>query len=77
MIKTKEIDVIATGKRINELRIAKGIRVSELSEMLGITVASCYKWINGKGLPSIDNIVRLSGILDISLDKLIVTNYEQ
>ncbi len=75
MMKTKEIDMFSTGKRINKLRVAKGIKVKELAEMMGVTVMSCYKWINGKSLPSIDNIVRLSGIFDTNIDNMIVTNY--
>lgn len=75
MMKTKEIDMFSTGKRINKLRAAKGIKVKELAEMMGVTVMSCYKWINGKSLPSIDNIVRLSGIFDTNIDNMIVTNY--
>lgn len=75
MMKTKEIDMFSTGKRINKLRVTKGIKVEELAEMMGVTVVSCYKWINGKSLPSIDNIVRLSGIFDTNIDNMIVTKY--
>lgn len=43
----------------------------ELSQSLNISRQSVSKWENGDNLPSIDNLISLSGLLDISLDELI------
>lgn len=43
----------------------------ELGKELGISRQSISKWENGETLPSIDNLIMLSGLLNISLDELI------
>lgn len=43
----------------------------ELGKELGISRQSISKWENGETLPSIDNLIVLSGLLNISLDELI------
>ncbi len=36
-------------------------------------VQTVYNWLAGKNVPSIDNLVVLSQVLDVSMDSLIVT----
>lgn len=43
----------------------------DLGKELGISRQSISKWENGETLPSIDNLIMLSGLLNISLDELI------
>ncbi|CAJ1185025.1 hypothetical protein CPR19088_GLDEOEPO_01818 [Companilactobacillus paralimentarius] len=43
----------------------------QLAEALSISRQSISKWETGENLPSIDNLISLSGLLDISLDELI------
>lgn len=43
----------------------------QLAEALNISRQSISKWETGENLPSIDNLISLSGLLDISLDELI------
>ncbi|QCT93546.1 helix-turn-helix domain-containing protein [Enterococcus sp. M190262] len=43
----------------------------ELEKELGISRQFISKWENGETLPSIDNLIVLSGLLNISLDELI------
>lgn len=43
----------------------------QLASSLNIARQSVSKWENGDSLPSIDNLISLSGLLDISLDELI------
>ncbi|MFC6176803.1 helix-turn-helix domain-containing protein [Companilactobacillus huachuanensis] len=52
-------------RKINELS------QSQLAEALSISRQSISKWETGENLPSIDNLISLSGLLDISLDELI------
>ncbi len=37
------------------------------------TPNTVYKWQNGECLPTIDNLVILAEILDVSMDEIIVT----
>ena len=59
------------GKNIAIYRKKNHLTQEELAKKLSITRQSVSKWENEETLPSIDNLVTLSGLLDISLDELI------
>ncbi|WP_394970080.1 helix-turn-helix domain-containing protein [Candidatus Allofournierella merdipullorum] len=68
-----KIDMAGTGRLINQLRIDAGMSVRDIQTILGLgSTQAIYKWLAGKGLPSIDNLVVLSSVLNVSLDDLIV-----
>ena len=67
------IDVIATGRNINDLRVRAGLTVRDLQRILGFSnPQAIYKWQNGLSIPSIDNLVILAAALHASLDDIIV-----
>ncbi len=67
------IDAAATGRNIDRLRIEAGLSVRDIQETFGFTTPQAvYKWIHGTALPSIDNLVILAAILDVTLDDIIV-----
>lgn len=68
------IDLLATGKNIQRLRKQAKIPVSRLADKMGITIMSVYKWQKCNCLPSLDNLVALSSILNVSMDEIIVIN---
>lgn len=69
------IDMTATGKRIRELRQAKGITVRELSEFMGFTEPQAvYKWQRGDSLPTVDNLLALSRILETTMEDILIGN---
>ena len=71
------IDIEATGQNIRRLREQKGISVRELSQFLGLAdVQAVYKWQRGETLPSTDNIVALSKILDTPMDQILILRQE-
>lgn len=71
------IDIVSTGQRIKEMRKASGISVRELQDILGLTnPQAIYKWQNGQCMPTIDNLVILSAVFDVTLDEMIVTESE-
>ncbi len=68
------IDMKATGENIVRLRKIRGITVKDIQESLKLsTPNTVYKWQNGECLPTIDNLVILAEILDVSMDEIIVT----
>lgn len=71
MTANKQLDVDATGKRIDELRKACGLTVRNVADSLGITVMSYYKWKSGKCMPTIDNLVLLAHIFGVNIDDII------
>lgn len=71
------INLKATGQRIQELRKARGLKVSELSEFMGFTEPQAvYKWQRGESLPTVDNLYALSKILRTSMEDILVGNDE-
>lgn len=73
MVTSTKIDMVRTGQHINQLRIDAGMSVRDIQTILGLgSTQAIYKWLAGKGLPSIDNLVVLSAMLKVSLDDLIV-----
>lgn len=68
------VDIDATGNRINELRRLKGMSVADVQNVFGFsTPQAVYKWITGKCLPTVDNLVVLAAVFGTTLDDIIVT----
>ena len=69
------IDLAATGANIKALLKSKGLKVTDVQNVFGFnTPQAIFKWLRGDALPSIDNLVILAHILDVTIDTIIITN---
>lgn len=69
------INAIATGANIRALIKNKGLKIADIQTVFGFrTPQAIFKWMRGDALPSIDNIVILAHILEVTIDKIIITN---
>ena len=69
------IDLVKTGNNITKLMKEKNIKVSDLQEAFGFEYPQAiYKWKRGECLPTLDNLIILSSIFVVPIDKIIVTN---
>lgn len=59
------------GQQIQSLRKIKGLSQDALAGMLYVTRQSVSQWENDKSMPSVDLLVRLSQIFDVSVDELL------
>ena len=59
------------GKKIKEQREQKNWSQDDLAEILNISRQSISKWELNKVYPSIDMLIKMSDLFDISLDELI------
>lgn len=67
------IDVKRTGRKMKEICRQKGITVKTIQKELYIgSFQSIYAWFSGKTLPSLDNMYRLSRLLGVPMEALIV-----
>lgn len=66
------IDLLATGKNITHLVKKRKMTVRFISSRLRVSETAVYKWCKGACLPTIDNLVMLSGLLDVPIGDLIV-----
>ena len=75
MFNIPTVDLIATGKNIEKLRKEAGYSVKDLQELFGFgTPQAIYKWQHGVALPTVDNLVFLSAIFQVSLEEILVIN---
>ena len=66
------IDKVGTGKNIKMYMDHVGLTARELQKYLRLgSVQSIYHWMEGKSLPSVDNLFALSILLGVTLDDLI------
>ena len=69
------VNMRQTGERISALREARGLTVRQLQRLLGfVTPQAIYKWQHGETLPTIDNLVALSAILEVPIEEILVTD---
>ena len=75
MITMPAIDMVATGRNIAVLRQAAGLTVKDLQTIFGFaTPQAIYKWHHGTAMPTIDNLVALAMIFDVTMDDIIVVD---
>ena len=61
-----------TGYSLRDLMKKKGISIKCVQEYLGLAcVQSIYHWLDGKKLPSLDNLYALSQLLQVPMDELV------
>lgn len=62
-----------TGKRIKQLLQDHGYKVKDIQGAMGFETSQVvYKWLSGKSLPSLDNFVILSRLLNTSIEDILV-----
>lgn len=67
------IDIQGTGANINTMRKRAGLSVRDIQTATGLGSAQAvYKWLAGQSLPSVDNLVILSSLLNTSIDNILV-----
>lgn len=67
------IDMEETGKRIRQIMEQKKLSVKDVKQYLNLSsVQSIYHWLNGKSLPTVDNLYALSELLRLPMDEIIV-----
>lgn len=67
------VDIKGTGARIDKLRKNAGLSVKDIQSILGLgSSQAVYKWLAGRCLPTIDNLVILSAVLNVKIDDIIV-----
>ena len=68
------VNMKKTGENITRMRKAAGVSVRELQTVLGLTTPQAiYGWQKGSYLPTIDNLIILAAVLDVTVDDLIST----
>ena len=77
MMTIPAIDMVATGRNYMKMRKAAGLSVREIQNIFGFTTPQAiYKWQHGTAMPTIDNLVVLAAVLDVTIDEILVVQRE-
>ncbi|MBR2702081.1 MAG: helix-turn-helix transcriptional regulator [Erysipelotrichaceae bacterium] len=67
------IDMVNTGINITKLRKANNLSVKEVQEVLGFnSPQALYKWERGDCLPTLDNLVILAELFQVTLNEILI-----
>lgn len=65
------IDMARTGDNIKRLRIAAGLTVNNLCDILGVSPQAVSKWQLGASVPAVDTLVVLAALFGVRIDDII------
>ena len=69
------IDKRKTGIHLRRLMDERKLSVKDVQQFLGLgSVQSVYHWLNGKSMPTIDNLYALSELFQVPIDDMVVGN---
>jgi len=67
------VNLIMTGENIRMIRMQRGLSVKDLQDIFGFaTPQAIYKWQQGAALPTVDNLVVLSNVFGVPIEKILV-----
>lgn len=67
------IDLQATGNRIKSLRTKSGFSIKNIQDVFGFQYPQAvYSWEQGKNIPTIDNLLILAKLFDVSIEEIVV-----
>ncbi len=67
------IDMTATGMNITRLRKNAGMTVRDLQGIFGFaTPQAIYKWQRGEAMPTLDNMIVLAAVFNVTVDEILV-----
>lgn len=71
---TSGIDLVKTGELLKQKIMMAGYSVKEIQQMLGLSCPQpVYRWFKGQVLPTVEHLHRLSKILNVHMEELLVT----
>ena len=67
------INMTATGLNIARLRKNAGMTVRDLQAIFGFaTHQAIYKWQRGEAMPTLDNMIVLAAVFNVTVDEILV-----
>ena len=67
------VDMQQTGDNIKRMREQAGLSVKDLQVIFGFgTPQAIYKWQKGIAMPTLDNMVMLATVFNVTLDEIVI-----
>lgn len=71
------ISKVETGRRLRKLMSWHGVTVREVQEEMELeSPQAIYKWLNGRALPSTENLLILGHLLNVPMEDMLVTEQD-
>ena len=67
------IDMKKTGENIKAMRKANNISVKDIVMNTGVSERAVFKWQQGKSVPTIDNLIILAVMFNVTIDQIVAT----
>lgn len=75
-MKIPVINLPMTGAKIDLLRKKANLSVKDIQEVFGFeNPQAVYKWIHGRNLPTVDNLIILAEIFEVNIDDILSIRY--
>ena len=70
------VNLAKTGANIVRLRKQAGLTVRDMQKVFGFnSPQAIYKWQKGVALPTVDNLIILEVLLQVSIDEILVVDH--
>ncbi len=66
------LDVENTGRNIKDICREQGVSVEDIASVLGVSSQTIYSWFSSKKMPTVDHLIELADVLDVTVDELLV-----
>ncbi|MDE7417491.1 MAG: helix-turn-helix domain-containing protein [Lachnospiraceae bacterium] len=72
------LDMQMTGKVLSDMIRKRGYTIAEIQRELKLSCPQpIYRWMNGQTMPSIDNLYKLSTILNVHMEDLVIPRQDE
>ena len=65
------LDYNNTGKLIRNTCMKRGVSVDDIADHINVSRQTVYSWFSSKKMPTVDHLIELSDLLDVSVDELL------
>ncbi len=65
------LDIENTGRNIKNICREQGVSVDDIAFMLGVSTQTIYSWFSAKKMPTVDHLIELADVLDVTVDELL------
>lgn len=65
------LDIENTGRNIKNICREQRVSVDDIAFMLGVSTQTIYSWFSAKKMPTVDHLIELADVLDVTVDELL------
>lgn len=77
LVDEMKVDKVKTGEKIKSLMEKRGDKVSNLSQITGLSNSAIRNYINGKNPPSLQNLGVIADVYGVSISDIVVYKREK